>query len=275
MSKRYRARQRLGKYRIVRRLNLGPLADVYAAQDTVQQMPVALKVPHVATGRLDDVADFVSEARIASKLQHPNVLPVYNAAFIGEQFVIAMPLGVSSLAERLERRMANALAMDFALQALNALAYAHEHKVIHCDIKPENFILFPDKQIRLADFGFAKVSARTIKGSGSGTIDYIAPEQALGKPRLASDVFSLGLVLYRLFAGVLPEYPFDWPPPAHDRLVARTNREFAKVVRKALAVSPKKRFPNAGAMLAAAQRATNPPRRTPARRRRTKRSTRR
>ncbi len=110
--------------------------------------------------------------------------------------------------------------------------------------------------IRLADFGFAKVSARTIKGSGSGTIDYIAPEQALGKPRLASDVFSLGLVLYRLFAGVLPEYPFDWPPPSHDRLVARTNPSFARVVRKAMSVNPKKRYANAGLMLAAAMRAT-------------------
>lgn len=255
VTKRYRARQLVGKYRIVRRLASGPLADVYEARDTIQQLRVALKMPHAATGKLDDVADFVSEARIASKFDHPNILPVYNAAFVGLQFVIAMPLGIESLGERLERRMANALAMDFALQGLRALAHAHEHRVIHCDIKPENFILFPGRQLKLADFGFAKVSARTIKGSGSGTIDYIAPEQALGKPRLASDVFSMGLVLYRLFTGVLPEYPFDWPPPEHHRLVARTNPAFARVLRKAIAPDPKRRYRDAGQMLAAAMRA--------------------
>ena len=261
MAARYRARQSIGKYRIVRRLAVGPLADVYEGFDTVQQLRVALKLPHAATGVLDDVSDFVSEARIASKLKHPNILPVLNAAFIGDQFVIAMPLGVESLAERIERRMANVLAMDYALQSLRALAHAHEHNVIHCDIKPENFILFPEQVLRLADFGFAKVSARTIKGSGSGTIDYIAPEQALGKPRKASDVFSLGLVLYRLFAGVRPEYPFDWPPPAHDRLVARTNPAFADVVRRAIEPDPKRRFPDAGTMLAAAMQADSGARR--------------
>jgi serine/threonine-protein kinase len=261
VTTRYRARQLVGKYRIVRRLASGPLADVYEALDTVQQLRVALKMPHAATGNLDDVADFVSEARIASKFDHPNILPVYNAAFVGVQFVIAMPLGIESLGDRLERRMANALAMDFAMQALRALAHAHEHQVIHCDIKPENFILFPQQQLKLADFGFAKVSARTIKGSGSGTIDYIAPEQALGKPRLASDVFSMGLVLYRLFAGVLPEYPFDWPPPAHERLVTRTNAAFAEVLRKAIEPDPRRRFRDAGLMLAAAMRTTSGARR--------------
>ncbi len=253
--KRYRARQLIGKYRIVRRIATGPLADVYEALDTIQQLRVALKLPHAASGRLDDVVDFVSEARIASKFDHPNILPVYNAAFIGVQFVIAMPLGLESLGERLERRMANARAMDFALQGLTALAHAHEHRVIHCDIKPENFILFPGAQLKLADFGFAKVSARTIKGSGSGTIDYIAPQQALGKPRLASDVFSMGLVLYRLFAGVLPEYPFEWPPPEHQRLVARTNPAFAKELKKAMDPNPRRRYRDAGLMLAAATRA--------------------
>ena len=254
MSSKFRARQNLGKYRITRKLASGPLADVYEAFDTVQQMPVALKVPLLETERLDDVADFVSEVRIASKLAHPNILSVHNAAFIGRHFVISMPLGRESLGSRLERRMANALAMELSLQALRALAHAHEHNVIHCDIKPENFILFPGQRLCLADFGFAKVSARTIKGSGSGTIDYIAPEQAMGKPRLASDVFSLGLVLYKMFAGVLPEYPFEWPPPGHDRLVSRTSEAFADVLREAMDPDPKRRFRDAGLMLAAVQR---------------------
>ncbi len=253
MSTRFRARQNVGKYRIVRKLASGPLADVYHAFDTVQHMPVALKVPLLETERLDDVADFVSEVRIASRLQHDNILSVHNAAFIGKHFVIAMPLGRESLGSRLERRMANAMAMDLALQSLRALAHAHERKVIHCDIKPENFILFPGQHLCLADFGFAKVAARTVKGSGSGTIDYIAPEQAMGKPRFASDVFSLGLVFHKMFAGVLPEYPFDWPSPGYERLVSRSNEAFAEVIREAIDPDPRRRFRDAGAMLEAVQ----------------------
>ena len=92
----------------------------------------------------------------------------------------------------IERRTSSARALDLAGQAIAALAHAHEHKIIHCDIKPENYILFPGNQLKLADFGFAKLSLRTLKASGSGTIDYIAPEQAMGRPKFQSDVFFPG-----------------------------------------------------------------------------------
>ena len=255
MVQQFRARQRVGKYRIKARLAKGPLATVYEATDTVQQQPVALKVPHLRTRLLDDVSDFVSEVRIASKLDHDNILRVANADFVGDCFVIAMPLGEQSLAARMERRIGNARAIELSLQALRGLAFAHGVGVIHCDIKPENFILFSPLTLKLADFGFSKVAKRTVQGSGSGTIDYIAPEQALGKPRFASDVFSLGLVLYRLFSGRLPEYPFDWPPPRLDRVLARTNKSFVQVLRKALQPDPRRRYRDAGQMLTATQRA--------------------
>lgn len=256
-----RARQKLGKYRIVGRLSSGPLADVFRAQDTVHQVPVALKIPHLTTNRLADVADFVSEVRIASSLDHPNILRVDNAAFIDDFFVIAMPLGLESLATRIERRMANALALNFCEQALRGLAFAHNKNIIHCDIKPENYILFAGNQLRLADFGFSKVSRRTAKGSGSGTIDYIAPEQAMGRPRFASDVFSVALVLYRMLSGRLPEYPFDWPPPALERVTARAGEAVTEVLRQALQIDPRERYKDAGLMLAAFQRSTSGARR--------------
>ena len=255
MSSVFRARQRLGKFRITKRLSDGPLANVYSATDTVLSKPVALKIPHVRTTKLEHLSDIVNEVRIAAKLEHESILSLYDANFGDDCFVIVMPLGESSLAERMERRMSNARAIDLALQALEALAYAHEQGVIHCDIKPENFILFSGNRLKLADFGFSKLSRRTVRGSGSGTIDYIAPEQAMGKPRAASDVFSLGLVLYRLFSGVLPEYPFDWPPKSIERVEARTNERFVKVLAKSLKTDPKKRFRDAGAMLTAARRA--------------------
>jgi len=238
-----RARQKIGKYTIISRIASGPLADVYRAYDSIQKIRVALKIPKSGDTAGDE--EFLHEVRVATKLRHPNILSVLNASYIDEHFVIAMELGEQSLADRIERRTSTALALDLAGQAIAALAHAHEHKIIHCDIKPENYILFPGNQLKLADFGFAKLSLRTLKASGSGTIDYIAPEQAMGRPKFQSDVFSLGLVLYRLLSGKLPEWPFEWPLPGHDRLNVRVRPELAEMLRKAIQLDPAKRHRNA------------------------------
>ena len=247
-----RTRQKIGKYRILGRIASGPLADVYRAFDSIHRIHVALKIPNPDAGSGEE--EFLHEVQVATKLRHPNILSVLNASYIDDHFVIAMDLGDESLADRIERRISTARALDLAGQGLAALAHAHEHKIIHCDIKPENFILFPGNRIKLADFGFAKISLRTLKASGSGTIDYIAPEQAMGRPKFQSDVFSMGLVLYRLFSGKLPEWPFDWPPPGHDRLLARTRPELAEMLRKAIQLDPAKRYRNAVQMQAAFER---------------------
>ena len=247
-----RARQKIGKYRILGRIASGPLADVYRAHDPIHKTRVALKIPKSGDNTGDE--EFLHEVQVAAKLKHPNILSVINACYIDNHFVIAMELGDESLAERIERRTSIARALDLATQAIAALAHAHEHKIIHCDIKPENFILFPGNQLKLADFGFAKVSLRTLKASGSGTIDYIAPEQAMGRPKFQSDVFSLGLVLYRLFSGKLPEWPFEWPMPGHDRLVSRVRPELVGFLRKAIRLDPSKRFRDALQMQAEFER---------------------
>ncbi len=245
----FRARQKIGKYRILGRIATGPLADVYRAFDPIHRERVALKIPRASAYSGDE--EFLHEVQVARKLQHPNILSVINAGYIDEHFVIAMELGEESLADRIERRISTARAMDLAGQALAGLAHAHEHRVIHCDIKPENFILFPGDRLKLGDFGFAKISLRTLKASGSGTIDYIAPEQAMGRPKFQSDVFSLGLVLYRLFSGKLPEWPFEWPLQGHDRLKARVRPEFTEFLRKAIQLDPKIRYRDAVQMQAA------------------------
>lgn len=238
-----RARQKIGKYRIASRIASGPLADVYAAYDTIHKQRVALKIPKES--RHTGHEEFLHEVQVAVKLKHPNILSVLNASYIDSRFVIAMELGEKSLAERQERRISTARATDLAGQALAALAHAHERKIIHCDIKPENFILFPGNQLKLADFGFAKISLRTLKASGSGTIDYIAPEQAMGRPKFQSDVFSLGLVIYRLFSGKLPDWPFEWPLKGFDRLQARVRPEIVELLKNAIQLDPAKRYPTA------------------------------
>lgn len=235
-----RARQKIGKYRILSRIASGPQADVYAAFDTIHRQRVALKIPKSDLYTGDE--EFLREVQLAFKLDHPNILPVLNAEYIDDHFVIAMELGEQSLADRLEKRIATSSAIDLAGQAIAALAHAHERRIIHCDIKPENFILFPGQRLKLADFGFAKVVLRTLKASGSGTIDYIAPEQAMGRPKFQSDVFSLGLVIYRLFSGKLPEWPFEWPLKGYDRLTARVRPEFVDLLRRAIRLDPSKRY---------------------------------
>lgn len=245
----FRARQKIGKYRILGRIASGPLADVYRAYDTIQKQRVALKIPK--EDHHSGPEEFLHEVQVATKLRHPNILSVLNASYIDDHFVIAMELGDESLADRIERRISMTRALDLAGQAIAGLACAHEHRIIHCDIKPENFILFPGNQLKLCDFGFAKISLRTLKASGSGTIDYIAPEQAMGRPKFQSDVFSLGLVLYRLFSGILPEWPYTWPMAGHDRLTTRVRPELVEMLKKAIQLDPAKRYRDAVQMQSA------------------------
>lgn len=247
-------RQQLGKYKIERRLGQGGFAIVYQAMDTIEGVRVALKIPHRRYINRETLEEFRREVRLAAQLKHPNILPLKNAEFIQGYFVVAFPLGERTLGERLQRRVSLTTALEYAEQMLQATAYAHLHHIIHCDIKPDNLILFPDRRLMLTDFGIAKVAVRTIRASGSGTVGYIAPEQAMGKPSFRSDVFSLGLIVYRMLSGSLPEYPFEWPPPGYDRIRRRLDPELIQLVRRAIDVDPRKRFADAGKMLAALQR---------------------
>ncbi|MDH3691782.1 MAG: serine/threonine-protein kinase [Gammaproteobacteria bacterium] len=240
-----RARQKLGKYRIEKKIANGPLAAVYQAFDSIHGVRVALKIPQPTFNDEPILADFRKEVQIASKLEHENILPIQNASYIDGRFVIVTLMGEGTLADRLEKRTSLKTRLHLCEQALDAVAYAHSRKVIHCDIKPENFILFPGNRLRLTDFGLAKMVARTIKASGSGTVGYVAPEQALGRPMFQSDVFSLGLIFYRVFSGHLPEWPFDWPPPGYDNLRDRLHADFIGLIHKAIELRPSARYRNA------------------------------
>jgi len=229
---------------------------VYEAYDTIEGISVALKIPHPDQVEKDSLSLIHKEVRLTARLDHDNILALRNAMMIDGHFVIATPLGEQTLTDRLHHRLGPKTALSYTEQLLDALAYAHEQRVIHCDIKPDNVILFPENHVRLADFGIAKVSlrTRTIMGSGQGTVGYIAPEQAMGRPKFQSDVFSMGLVLYRLFSGKLPEWPFAWPMPGHDRLIARVRPEVVSMLEKAIQLDPAKRYSNAIQMQAEFER---------------------
>jgi serine/threonine-protein kinase len=226
----------------------GPLAAVYQAYDTIHGIRVALKVANPAAMDEFFLADFKREARLAPKLEHPNILPIRDASFIEGLFVISMPLGECSLADRMRRRIATATALDFADQALAGVAHAHHNKIIHCDIKPDNFIVFSGNQLKLGDFAFSKVAIRTLKASGSGTIGYMAPEQALGRPMFQSDVFSLGLLIYELFSGHLHEWPYEWPPAHIQRVREKLKPSLVEWLRKSTQIRPADRYKDAVSM---------------------------
>ena len=246
-----RVGQKLGKYRITRRLAESAFANVYQAQDTIEGGRVAMKVPHGHLVNQEVLDEFRREVRLMVRLNHPNILPLKDASLIDKRFVIITPLGERTLADRFVNRMSLSTSLNYAEQMLRAVAYAHSCRIIHCDIKPENLIIFPDNVLRLTDFGIAMVAYRTVQGSGSGTIGYMAPEQAMGKPSFRSDVFSMGLILYRMFSGHLPEWPYSWPPPSFDRLRGRISPEMISVIRRAMELDPRKRYKDGEQMEAA------------------------
>lgn len=243
-----RVGSRLDKYRIIKRLGEGGFATVYAAMDLVEDRKVALKIPDSSyVTNAESLDDMQREVRIMARLEHPSVLPLKDARFIDGHFVIAFPLGDETLADRLTRRISRAVAVDYAAQMISGVAYAHGQSVLHRDIKPENFIMFPEQIIRLTDFGLARIEHGDHDVSGSGTLGYIAPEQAMGRPTYRSDVFSLGLVIYRLFSGELPEYPFD-KLPGFNRLRRGLSNDFVALIKKAIQPTPGQRFRDAVAM---------------------------
>ncbi len=246
-----RRRQMLGQYRIEGKLSSGGFADVFRAYDTVEGIRVALKVPFQDILDASTLDTFRREVRVVAQLDHPNILSIKTAGTIDGRFVIVTPLGLESLEDRMKRRMARKTALSFMGQLLEALACAHRRRIVHLDIKPENLILFAENRLRLADFGLARVHERTITGSGSGTVGYLAPEQALGKPSLRSDVFAAGLILWKLMSGELPQWPFRWPLPSAAKAERAYHPDLVRLVRKSLAVDDARRFATAVPMLQA------------------------
>ncbi len=236
---------RLAKYRLERKLGEGASAEVWLARDTVQAKRVALKIippPVVETFGRDAIEH---EARVAAMLDHPNIAIVRNADWAEGYFLLASDPALRSLDGYSTPRRSPALALSILRHASAGLAYAHDHKVLHRDIKPANILLYPGRIARLSDFGtarFAPVATRF--QTDVGTQGYMAPEQAYGKPRYASDVFSLGLTAYELFTGKLPSWPFEWPFEGHRQFERRVPVSVQRVLRRSMRVDLAKRWPN-------------------------------
>ncbi len=250
MSKPLRRRARLGKYLLDKRLGEGAYAQVWRARDTVEGHVVALKLV-LPEGIEDMGADrVVREARVASHLDHANVLPVLNADWIDDYFALATRLCKHSLDEHRPAKRSPATALKILTDVAAGLAHAHERGVLHRDIKPENILIDDDGTALVSDFGFARWhEEKTL--TQCGTLGYMAPEQAYGKATPASDVFSWGLVAYELLSGALPSWPFEWPLVQNERFIKRVPPPYRPVIRTAIAFNPGDRYPSAVALLEA------------------------
>ncbi len=215
-------------------------------------------MPHQSNVTTSMLETFQREARLVARLDHPNILPLKDASFIDGRFVITSKLGEQTLSDRLRKRISLPHALSVIEQMIDAVAYAHRNRIIHCDIKPDNMILLPDGRLQLMDFGIAKVAQKTIVrtmiASGSGTVGYMAPEQAMGRPSARSDVFAIGLIAYKILTNHLPEWPFDWPPPGYAILRRKAHPDLVDIIRRSIELRPTRRFRDANEFLIAFRR---------------------
>jgi serine/threonine-protein kinase len=247
---------RLGKYRLERRLGEGGFAEVWLGMDTVQRRRVAIKVIGPQAVESFGREAIEQEVRVAARLDHPNIVSVRNADWHGPYFVIVTDPALRSLEGYGSARRSPELALSIVRGVASGLAYAHQKKILHRDVKPANILLYPGHVAKLADFGtarFAPISTRV--QTEVGTLGYMAPEQAYGHARYASDVFSLGLTAYELFTGTLPTWPFEWPFVGHRRFESRVPEPVQRVVRRAIQVDLQARWRDGVAFHQALERA--------------------
>ena len=265
-----------GDYRLIRFLGKGSFGDVYLGEHVSDQSLAAIKLLHIKLTDPDDVKDFINEAR-TFRLTHPNIVRLLDFG-IGENdtpFLVMDYAPNGTLRSRHPRRTRLPLVtiVVYVKQIAAALQYAHDRRLVHRDVKPENILLGPDNEILLSDFGIVAVahSTRSLKTQdAAGTIYYMAPEQIQGKPRLFSDQYALGIVVYEWLCGEVPfdgtlkeiamQHAFATPSPLVQK-VPGLSPEVEKVVMKALAKDPKERFPNISAFANALEEAVraNPP----------------
>ena len=254
-----RVGQQLGNYRLVRLLGRGGFAEVYLGEQVELGTQAAIKVLH-AQLTSKDAERFNAEASTIARLSHPNIVRLLGfATDEGTPFLVLDYAPGGTLRERHPRGTPLPLEviLPYVEQACEALHYAHEQKLIHRDVKPENLLLSAAGRVLLSDFGIATVALSSHSQDTQealGTITYMAPEQIQGKPRPASDLYALGVIVYEWLTGEPPftgsfgeiatQHLFTPPPPLRER-VPTLSEDVEYVVAMAMAKDPHRRFANA------------------------------
>ena len=256
--------KKLGQYEILAEIGRGGMATVYRGYQTSLNRSVAVKVLSGELARDPDFRErFAREAHAVAQLAHPHILPVYDFGQdpeTGAVYFVTQLVEGGTLAARMNIPMPPDEAARIVSQLARALDYAHACGIVHRDVKPVNVLMTRDGHPLLSDFGIAKIMAETKltrTGTSMGTPEYMSPEQAQGLPvDHRCDIYSLGVVLYRMLAGTLPfqadtpvallhQHAYEPPPPLRERAPG-VSRSLERIVMRALAKDPGQRFATAG-----------------------------
>ena len=262
--------EQIGPYRILEQLGQGGMATVFKAYHPALDRYVAIKVLHQAF--LEDPnfqARFQREARVVAKLEHPNIVPIYDYAEHEKRPYLVMKfIEGETLKARLQRGPLPASEIERIVEAVGAgLYYAHTQGILHRDIKPSNVMLSKDGQIYLADFGLARIAQSGESTLTSdmilGTPQYISPEQAIAKKDLdeGTDIYSFGVMIYEMVVGRVP-FSADTPfSVIHDHIYTslplpssvnpNVSSDVERVLLKALAKDRPDRYPDVDSMVQA------------------------
>jgi serine/threonine protein kinase len=251
-----RTGQQFGHYRLIRLLGHGGFADVYLGEHIYLGTQAAIKVLDTQLTS-DEIEQFRQEARTIAQMEHLHIVRVLDFGVEGQRpFLVMTYAPDGSLRQHYPRgtRLPLEKIVLYIRQIADALQYAHDEKLIHRDVKPENMLLKRDDEVLLSDFGLAVVSqssSHEIARDISGTIAYMAPEQARGKPRPASDQYALGIVVYEWLCGARPfegsyqemavQHVLASPPSLREKHPTISSA-LEGVVMKALAKDPRQRF---------------------------------
>jgi len=255
------------RYEIIRKVGSGGMADVYLAKDRVLGRQVALKVlSSQYTNDVEFVERFRREAAAAAGLSHPNIVQVYDKGEAEGTYYIAMEyLPGRSLKDIILKYapLSPELVVSVSRQIVEALRYVHRRDIIHRDIKPQNIIIDDDGRVKVTDFGIARArggTSLTEVGTSIGTAHYLSPEQAQGLPvEAASDLYSLGVVMYEMVTGRLPfdgensvgiamQHVNDAPMPP-SAIMSDIPENLEAVIMRAMGKEPIARYLTAQAML--------------------------
>jgi serine/threonine-protein kinase len=227
------------RYRIENTLGKGGMAVVYQARDLTLERNVAIKVLRQEYSTNPAFREhFHQEAKAAANLSHPNIVTVYDFGFDAERLFIIMEYvpgrDIKQLHDEIERFEIHQT-LTLIAQACAGVGYAHRAGLVHCDIKPQNLLITPDQRLKVVDFGIARALASINPGERAdivwGSPHYFSPEQAAGiAPSPASDVYSIGIIMYEMLTGQLP-------------FTASTSTELARMQREVLPQAPRELNP--------------------------------
>ncbi len=261
-------RKTIGKYIIEKKLGQGGMGVVYKAYDPILDRVVAIKLMTSELSKDERlIKRFIREARISAKLDHPNIIKVYDLGQEGPNYYLVMEyIDGQTLRDYLRNRKSINLLESLKIfkQILEAMAYAHSRGVVHRDLKPENIMLTRNLSVKVMDFGLAFIKGShsiTSPGSVMGTLAYFSPEQAQGlEVDHRTDIYALGVILFELVTGQLPIIASNpaamihklltQPPPLPSTLNPSIPEKLDEIILKALAKNPEDRYSSTNLFLA-------------------------